>query len=308
MKAIPETPQAGVAIMAGAMLFAPFMDMFAKLLTETMSPGSIGAARFAMQSLILLPFVLALGQWSRPTWLHALAGCFLGSGLLCITSALKYMPVPNVIAIFFAEPLILTLLSAYILGEGLGWRRLAAVSAGLVGALVVIRPNWDAFGPAAVYPLGTAFCFACYLLITRIMTRTGGRVALQFWVGVFATLALAAAIAIGAPFHAPALALTWPGRHEMLLILCVGLLAAASHQMIVNAFARAEAGTLAPLQYLEIISATLIGWFVFGDFPDALTWLGTAIIISAGLYVIHRERQLARRQAMLLTEPGGEVP
>ncbi len=296
MKPIPDTPQAGVALMAGAMLFAPFMDMFAKLLTETMSPGAIGLGRFLAQSLILLPFVLAMGQWRRPSWLHLLAGCFLGAALLSITAALKHMPIPNALAIFFVEPLILTLMSAAILGEKLGWRRLAAVTVGLIGALIVIRPNWAAFGPAAAYPLITAFCFASFLLITRVMTQQGGRVALQFWIGVFAMGALAVVTLIGDHFGAPALVLSWPGQWELLLLACMGLLAAVSHQLIANAFARAEAGALAPLQYLEIISAVLIGWFVFADFPDRLTWAGTAIIIGSGIYVFYRERQLARRE------------
>ena len=296
MKPIPDTPQAGVALMAGAMVFAPFMDMFAKLLTETMSPGAIGLGRFAAQSLILLPFVLAMGQWRRPSWLHLLAGCVLGAALLSITAALKHMPIPNALAIFFVEPLILTLMSAAILGEKLGWRRLAAVTVGLIGALIVIRPNWAAFGPAAAYPLITAFCFASFLLITRVMTQQGGRVALQFWIGVFAMGALAVVTLIGDHFGAPALVLSWPGQWELLLLACMGLLAAVSHQLIANAFARAEAGALAPLQYLEIFSAVLIGWFVFADFPDRLTWAGTAIIIGAGIYVFYRERQLARRE------------
>ncbi len=297
MKPIPDTPQAGVALMAGAMLFAPFMDMFAKLLTETMAPGAIGLWRFLAQSLILLPFVVTLGQWRRPSWLHLLAGCFLGAALLAINAALKHMPIPNALAIFFVEPLILTLMSAAILGEKLGWRRLAAVTVGLIGALIVIRPNWAAFGPAAVYPLITAVCFAGYLLITRMMTQQGGRVALQFWIGVSAMGSLAVATAIGDQLGAPALVLSWPGQWELLLLACMGLLATVSHQLIANAFARAEAGALAPLQYLEIISAVLIGWFVFGDFPDRLTWAGTAIIIGAGIYVFYRERQLARRLA-----------
>ena len=133
MKPVPDTPQAGIVLMAIAMMFAPMMDMFAKLLTETMSAGSIAAGRFAMQSVILLPLVLLARQWRRPGPLHLLGGCFLGAGLVALNAALKYMPLPNVIAIFFVEPLILTLMSAYILGEGLGWRRLSAVSAGLVG-------------------------------------------------------------------------------------------------------------------------------------------------------------------------------
>lgn len=294
MKPIPHTPQAGVALMASAMLFAPLMDLFAKLLTETMSAGAIGLGRFAIQSLILLPFVLASGQWGRPAWFHLLAGLFLAGALLAFNSALKYMPIPNAIAIFFVEPLILTLLSAYLLGEGLGWRRLAAVAAGMVGALIVIRPNWQAFGPAAVYPLIAACGFACYLLITRIMAQRGARLALQFWIGVSALAGLVVATAIGDRLEIPVLTLSWPGPAQWIYLACMGLIAAISHQMINNAFARAEAGVLAPLQYLEIISATLIGWFFFGDFPDPLTWGGTAIIIGAGIYVFHRERQLAR--------------
>ena len=291
---IPETPQAGIAIMAAAMMFAPLMDVLAKLLTVTMSAGSIAFARFLAQSLILLPIVLLARQWRRPGWAHIAGGALLGVALLAIIEALRFMPVANVLAIFFVEPLILTLLSAYILGEGLGWRRLLAVTLGLVGAMVVIRPNWAAFGPAAVYPLITAFCFACYMLITRVMTQRGGRIALQFWIGVFAAVTLGLVLALGQPLALPALALTWPGPDELVLILGVGALAAVSHQMIAHALARAEAAVLAPLQYLEIISAVLFGWLVFGDFPDLLTWLGTGIIVCSGVYVFYRERQLAR--------------
>ncbi len=297
MRPIPDTPQAGIAIMAGAMLVAPFMDLFAKLLTETLSPGVIGLGRFGIQSMILLPFMIAAGQRGRPTRLHLLAGAFLAGALLAFNAALKQMPIPNAIAIFFVEPLILTLMSAYILGEGIGWRRLLAVSAGLAGALIVIRPNWQAFGPAAVYPLIAATGFASYLLITRVMTQRGSRLALQFWIGVAAFAVLAIAAAIGDRLGAPVLALAWPGPSEWVYLAAMGLIAAVSHQMIAHAFARAEAGTLAPLQYLEIISATLIGWYFFGDFPDRLTWLGTCVIIGAGIYVFHRERQLARRKA-----------
>ncbi|MDH3667414.1 MAG: DMT family transporter [Paracoccaceae bacterium] len=294
MKPIPNTPQAGIAIMAAAMVVAPFMDMFAKLLTDTMSAGAIAAGRFAAQSVILLPFVLLTRQWCRPALAHLLAGMLLGIALLAIIEALKYMPIANALAIFFVEPLILTLMSAYILGEGLGWRRLLAVLGGLAGALIVIRPNWEAFGPAAIYPLITAFCFASYMLITRVMTQRGERIALQFWIGVFAALGLTVAVALGDRLAVPALALTWPSGDDLGLVVTIGLLAAISHQMIAHALARAEAGVLAPLQYLEIISAVMIGWFAFGDFPDRLTWIGTAIIVGAGVYVFHRERQLAR--------------
>ncbi|MBK0398807.1 DMT family transporter [Limibaculum sp. M0105] len=295
MQRVPDTPAAGVILMTVAMLIAPFMDLFAKLLTETVSPGQAALGRFVAQTAILLPMVVGFGQWCRPGRLHALAGVLLGTALLAINAALQVMPIANALAIFFAEPLILTLLSAFILGEGIGWRRLSAVLAGLVGVLVVLRPNIDAFGIAAAYPLVTAFCFACYLIITRVMTRRGGKLALQFWTGVFAMLTLAVAGLVGTPLGIAGITLGPMGWYEAGLMLAMGVTAGVSHQLLVHAFARAEAGALAPLQYLEILSGTLIGLFVFGDFPDALTWTGTAIIVAAGIYVFQRERTLARQ-------------
>lgn len=293
MRTLPDTAAAGIAVMAAAMLLAPAMDVIAKLLTETISPAQAAFARFAAQSAMLLPFVLALGEWGRPTRLHALAGLCLGLALFSITGAVAVMPVANAIAIFFVEPLILTVLSALILGEQLGWRRLAAVGVGLGGAMIVLRPNLAAYGPEALLPLLAALAFSFYLIVTRVMARSGARVALQFWAGLFAMLTLGALMAASAPFEIAVFAVHPIGWRELWLILGVGAIACLTHQMIAQAFARAEAGALAPLQYLEIISATALGWLVFGDFPDTLTWAGTAVIIAAGLYVFHRERRVA---------------
>ena len=297
MRPVPMTSEAGVAIMAAAMLIAPFMDAMAKLATEAVSPGETALGRFAAQSVFLLPVVILSGQWRRPGWVHVAAGGLLGTALLFITAALEVMPVANTLAIFFVEPLILTLLSAAFLGERLGWRRLSAVGAGLVGAMVVIRPNWAAFGLASVYPLVTAVAFACFLLIMRRMSPRGGRIALQFWIGVFAMLGLGGAGVLGSAAGIAPLALSWPPLWAVGLMAAMGAISGISHQMLSAAFARAEAGVLAPLQYLEIISATFIGWAVWNDFPDRLTWAGTAIIVAAGVYVFRRERQLARLAA-----------
>ncbi|MDT8346020.1 MAG: DMT family transporter, partial [Thermohalobaculum sp.] len=148
------------------------------------------------------------------------------------------------------------------------------------------------------YPLVTAVCFACYLLITRVMTQRSGRLALQFWTGIFALGTMALAGLFGTALGIEGVALGPMGWREVGLIAAMGLIAAVSHQLLVHAFARAEAGALAPLQYLEILSGTLIGLFAFGDFPDPLTWLGTAVIVAAGVYVFQRERWLARQRGI----------
>ncbi|MGF1446812.1 MAG: DMT family transporter, partial [Pikeienuella sp.] len=282
--AASPTPDAatrtGLALMIGAMLLVPGLDVFAKLLMERLSPAQVGAGRFLAQTLLLLPVVIVAGQLMRPKPGHVAAGLLLGVALLCFNHALREMPVANAISIFFVAPLILTLLAVPVLGERIGWRRLAAITVGLVGALVVLRPNLAAYGPAAGFPLATALFFSCYMLVTRVMSQTGGRLALQLWTGVFALLPLSVGMAIGPLTGAPA-ALLWPTWVEFGLFFSMGALAAIAHQMIVLALSRLEAGAVAPFQYLEIVSATLLGWAIFGDFPDALTWTGTALIVGA---------------------------
>ncbi len=291
--------ETGMALMAVTMLAAPGMDAIAKVLTATLSPGQVTWGRFAFQTAVLLPFVLASGRRVRTTrpGIHAARGALLGSALLLIIWALKYLPLANAIAIFFVEPLILTLFSALFLGERIGARRLAAVVVGLVGALVVIRPTWSAFGWASVLPLGTAVCFAGYLTLTRHSAASEGPLAMQLWAGLFAALLTSVAIGLGEALSIPVLDPVWPDARDWALLGSLGLLSAVFHVILAFAFRLAPAGILAPFQYVEIISATLLGLLLFGDFPDPVTWLGTGLIIGSGLYVFVRERRLSRAAA-----------
>ena len=288
----------GMMIMAMATMMVPCMDALAKLLAATVAPGQVAWARFFFQTVFLLPVVLQVGRGGN-LWpclhLHLARGSLLAVATLLFFWALKYLPMADAIAIFFVEPLILTLLSALLLGEPIGWRRLTAVAVGFGGALVIIRPSWQAFGWAAMLPLGTAFSFALYLTLTRLLAKRESAAAMQFWAGLFGALILSAALGVGAGTGIGVIEPVWPSPRDWGLMVGLGVLATVSHMLIVFAFRRAPAGVLAPFQYLEIISATLLGLLVFGDFPDATTWVGVAIIIGSGLYVFHRERRLARR-------------
>ncbi len=275
----------GMLLMASAMLLVPALDVISKLLMARLSPLEVTAARFLAQTLVLLPLVLRPQQISRPGPGQALAGLLLGMTLLSFNFAIREMPIANALAIFFVEPLLLTLLAALLLREELGLRRLVAVLVGLAGALLVLRPNVAAYGATALLPLATALFFSCYMLTTRVMSQRGSPLLLQFWTGVFAALTLLLALAFTSsqslnPTHYSDL--TW---RDGALVLALGLVAAVGHQLIVRALALVEAGVLAPFQYLELVSATLLGWLVFGNFPDGMTWVGTAVIVAAGLYV-----------------------
>lgn len=285
-----------------AVLVVPGMDALSKMLTDWMSPGQIALLRLGMQTLVLGGALV----WRRdlrwpdggPRMLVnlAVAGLFIAGSILSMIWALSVLPLANAIAIFFVEPLILTLFSALFLGERVGWRRVAAVTVGLCGAVVVIRPNWAAFGWHALLPLATATFMAAYLSATRHLGARLGGLVLQTWAGGFAGLFAALALGAGLVFGleplsvGPIPTVAWP------LLVGLGLLASVAHLMLTLAFRRAEASLLAPFQYLEIISATALGYLIFGDFPDALTWTGVAIILASGLYVFHREGRAARRE------------
>ncbi len=280
-----------------AMLILPGIDAIAKWLSSSISSGQVAWSRFFFQTLLMLPlFLRTRGPILTPALpLHALRGALIALATLLFFSALKYLPLADAISIFFVEPLILTLLGALFLGESVGWRRLTAVAVGFAGSLVVIRPSFSALGLPALLPLGTALSFAVYLILTRKLAQREHPERMQFYAGVFGGIVMSVALAAGALADISVLSFVWPDRWQWMLLAGLGVIATSGHLLVVHAFRRAPAGLLAPFQYAEIIGATILGLIFFGDFPDATTWVGVAIIVSSGMYVFHREATLARR-------------
>jgi drug/metabolite transporter (DMT)-like permease len=283
----------GMLLMAGAMLLVPGMDALAKLLSAQLSPFQIAFIRFVLQG----AFLGGLLAWHRrlavPTAALprlALGGVFVAGAIGFLVWSVSVLPLANAIAIFFVEPLLLSLMAMLFLGERPGGPRLAGVAVGLAGALVVIRPNWAQFGAAALLPLAAAAFYAAQMVVFRTLADRLSGPRVQAYSAFFATLVLGLCLLAAAPAGVEQLAwhpiegLAWA------YLAGIGALSTAAYLLISSALKRAEAGALAPLQYLEIISATLLGYLVFGDFPDALTWVGTGIILAAGLFVLHRER------------------
>ena len=151
----------------------------------------------------------------------------------------------------------------------------------------------------ALFPLGTAFGFAFYILVTRGLSRHVHPVMLQFYTGLIASLLCLPLMVLAEGTGSDLLDPVWPEGVFWVWLFAVGFFATVSHMMMTYALSLAPSATLAPLQYLELPVATLLGFLVFGDFPNALTLTGIAIIIGAGLYMIHRERVTARQ---LVTE------
>jgi len=294
-----QTTLLGILLMVGFSLIAPAMDACAKLIGDAVAVGQIVAVRFGVQATLLLPLAFWLGWLHRPhrreVGLHLLRGALILLATACFFQAVRYMAIADAIAIFFVEPFILTLLGGLLLGEPIGPRRYAACAVGFVGALIVIQPKFSDVGPAALLPLVTAVCFAFYMILTKRMAMLMHPIALQAYTGMAAVAIMLPILVMFAGSGFDPLDPSWPAARELRLLAAVGLIATLSHVCISFALKLAPASVLAPIQYLEIVGATLLGWLLFQDFPDSLTFVGIALIVSAGLYVFIRERRLERR-------------
>ena len=289
----------GVALMIGFCVVAPLIDISAKLASAEIPVGQITAARFLVQAAIMAPVVAWMGLAFRvgpgALGLSLLRAVFLVLSTFAFISAVAVMPVADALAIAFVEPFILLLLGWAWFGEVVGPRRIIAAGVGFSGALLVIQPSLALFGTVALYPLGTALFFAFYMLVTRVLSRRVHPVAMQFhtaWLGFAICLpVLVLADGSGIAMLDPVL----PQGRFWGFLAGVGLAATVSHMAITYALKFAPSSTLAPLHYLEIVSAVFFGYVIFGDFPASMTWAGIAVIAASGLYVIHRERIMARK-------------
>jgi drug/metabolite transporter (DMT)-like permease len=290
---------AGVALMLGFCMTAPMLDVAAKLASDSVPVGQITAARFVVQCVLMAPFVWAMGltvrvpreQW--PALLFRAVLLFVST--FCFIAAIRVMPLADALAIVFVAPFIVLLVGKFHLGEDVGPRRVGAAIVGFVGVLFVIQPSFAAFGAVALFPLGTAVGFAFYILVTRGLSRQMHPVTLQFHTGLIASLLCLPVLMLAQGTGSELLDPIWPEGIAWLWLFGVGFFAAISHMMMTYALSLAPSATLAPLQYLELPVATLLGYLVFRDFPNALSLTGITIIIGAGLYMIHRERVTARQ-------------
>ncbi|HLQ86797.1 MAG TPA: DMT family transporter [Salinisphaeraceae bacterium] len=288
----------GIIMMLCGVLPLPIMDGIGKYLATagTMAPGQTTFYRFFFQFALTAPVLLLLGGRAalrpRQWWPNLLRGALLGASSLAIFTAVKYMPLADTIAIFFVEPFILTAFSALFLRERVGWPQWLAIATGFLGALIVINPSFSRFGVVAVLPLVSAAMFASYMLLNRALGRRDSPLTMQYAAGIGGSLLLGLALLGGglsgsANFlpSLPATKLAW------LLVLCIGAISAYCHLLIVAAFQKIPASILAPLQYLEIVSASIIGYLVFNDFPSPTKLFGIAVIVLSGLFIFWRQER-----------------
>jgi len=298
LTARPDRILPGVAMMLGFCAIAPLIDVAAKFAAQSVTVTQVTLLRMVVQAALMVPVVLILRQSLRLpgplTRLMALRALMLIGSTYSFVGALTVMPIADALAIVFVEPFILLALGALIFGDQVGPRRIGASVVGFGGAMLVIQPNFAAFGTVALYPLATAMFFALYMLLTRRIGRDVAPEAMQALTALWGTALMLPVLALGAGLGWPALSVGAASAVVWGQLVAVGVAATVSHLLITYALRFAPASTLAPLHYLEIVTAVAFGWLFFSDWPNPASWAGIAVIVAAGLYIIARERALAR--------------
>ena len=288
----------GILLMLGFCIIAPLIDVASKLAAQGVPVGTVTLGRYVAQLALMVPIVALLGQpWGMSRRALGLTFARAAVSVLATYSfvaAVQHMPIADALAIAFVEPFVILFIGRVFMGEEVGPRRIGASVVGFIGALFVIQPSFAVFGTVALYPLGTAVGFALYILLTRALSRHMHPVPMNLHTAWAAIVILIPILALGGQFDIGQVRFEAPEGIFWLWCFCVGLASTVSHMSMSYALKYAPSSTLAPLHYFEMLTATLFGYLVFGDFPNALTWVGIAIITASGLYLIHRERLAAK--------------
>ena len=302
-----DRPYLGLLLMIGFCVLAPLGDGIAKLLGDSVPLVQILAVRFAIQAGVLVALCrarnLPLMLPPRAMRLTALRTALHIGGVGSMFVALRHLPLADALAITFVMPFLLLLLGRFVMDEEVGMRRLLACAVGFGGTLLVLQPSFADAGAWALVPLLTAVFFAGFMVVTRLVAKDAGPVQLQAVSGVMATVVLFPLLVVGETRALPLLDPIEPGMAEIALLTLLGLLGTGAHLLMTQSLRYAPAATLAPVQYLEIPMATLIGWAIFGDLPGPVAAAGIAITVAAGIYVALRERSLARAPAPPMPAP-----
>lgn len=312
-------PVAGVLFALGGGVVLSVNDLAIKALSGSYALHQV----ILIRAFVGMAIVLAVMGWSKRGFAQIRTGRgaehLLRVSIVMVSNVtyflgLAVMPLAEAVAVAFISPVLVTLMSAVVLGEQVGPRRWAAVAVGLVGVLVMLRPGSGVIQPAAILVLISAFCYASSHMMTRRMRDTESAMTMNFYVQVgFVVVSAAMGMMVGDGHLAQedgVLAFlfrpwVWPPVADWSAFLATGAAVGIGGLMMSQAYRISEAALVAPFEYIGIPMAILWGVLVFGTWPDALAWAGIALICGAGLYTLWRETR--RKKEVTVATPSGDL-
>jgi drug/metabolite transporter (DMT)-like permease len=286
-RALPHVPARAILLVVGAVACFALLDTCVKFLVRTYPVPVIVFVRYLVQALALIVWAgpalrLGLFRTAQPG-LQIVRGTLIWISSICFSTALRWMPLADATAINFGTPILVVLLAVVFLNERMTPARWAFVAVGFVGMLLIVRPGASIFQGAALLVLLGAALYGAFQVMTRKLRREDPRVTLFYPALCGTTL-----MGLGLPFVEHDFEWSWP--HALLLVIGC-LFGTVGHFMLILAFQRAPASAITPFTYMQLVFATALGFAVFGDFPDAFTLAGMAIISGSGLLLAWFERR-----------------
>ncbi len=284
-----DRPLLGILLMCAASSLFPVMNGLAKLMSQSYSSEQVVWARTLSHLIFVLALFVPKYGWqivrTRRPGVQFLRSCMLISSTFLFFSAIKFVPIAQAASISFISPLIVVILAGPMLGEKVALARVMAVIAGFVGVLVVIRPGAAVFQWASLLIVGSAACYSLYQVLTRRVAASDR----PETSAVYSALLGSVLMSLVVPF-------SWqtPGSLIDVLLLCsLGVLGGLGHYCVARAMTCAPANFLTPFQYWQMVGSVAVGYWMFSEVPDLFTWLGSALIIGAGLYIGLRRQDKA---------------
>lgn len=291
-----QNPRLGVMLMALTTVVFAAQDGISRHLAGTYNVFMVVMIRYWFFAAFVLIMAArskgGLGHAFRPHHpiLQAFRGVLLVAEIFITIASFVILGLVDAQSIFISYPLIIAALSVPFLGEKIGWRRWCAIAVGFVGVLIILKPGFGVFAPAALMPLAGAFMFAVYGVLTRYVARRDEAGVSFFWTGI-------AGMVAATPFG------LWHWQEmtggDWVWMTVLSLLGILGHGLMIRAYALAEASTLQPIAYLQLVFSAGVGMTVFGDALHINVAVGALLTTGAGLFTIWRARQQARREAAL---------
>lgn len=284
-----QNERAGLLYALGGFALLSFGDAVVKTMAGQWAPTAIAALRYLLGAAGLSAILLVRqgpGAFAMPLpRIQLLRGFAVAMAAIGFFSAIFVMPLASATAITFTSPMLTALLAATVLGEPARRETWIASSVAFVGVLIVLRPSFASVGWAALLPLVSALGMSLLMIANRYVAGKASALAMQVFISVMATVVLTAAT-FGFNFSGiEALQVAWPNWSVVAKCALVACSASTAHWLIYLGTTRAGAASVAPMTYVQLLLATLLGWLWFDSHPDGLTLLGAGVIIAAGLYL-----------------------
>jgi drug/metabolite transporter (DMT)-like permease len=272
--------------MVGAGVAFAGMQAVVRLLSTDLHPIQLAFFRSLFGLLVLLPWLLARGRARLRTerfGAHLARSLLGGSAMLCLFMSLGLMPLADVTALTYAAPLFATAGAALVLGERVRLRRWTATTVGLLGVLVILRPGNAELTWGAATALAASLFMAGAMLSIKSLSQTERPDTIVFYFGLLVTpLSLVPALLVW----------QWPAADTWPWLCLLGASATVGQMLLTRAFASAEASAVLPFDFSRLLAVSVIAALAFGEIPDLWTYVGAAIILSAAVYIAHREAQI----------------